>query len=58
MNELNQPGVPVEVIIKGRDLGSVLTSYMKFYDDARKCVDRAGKTEEEIFSVSGLSAGR
>ncbi len=50
MNELIQPDVPVEVIAKGRDLGSVLSSYMKFYDDARKYVDRGGKTEEEIFS--------
>lgn len=50
MNELNQSGVPVEAIAKGRDLGSVISSYMKFYDDARKYVDRDGKTEEEIFS--------
>lgn len=50
MNEFNLNGVPIEAIAKGRDLGSVLSSYMKIYEDAQKAVDRDGKTPDEIFS--------
>lgn len=50
MDDFNQSGISLDVIAKGRNLESVLSCYMKFYKDAQKYIDRAGKTEEEIFS--------
>lgn len=56
MDALNQPGVPIEVIAKGRGLGSVLTSYIKFYEKAQESVSKDGRTPDEVFSDALLGS--
>lgn len=47
-------GIRLEVISKGRDLGDVLESYMKFYEDAKKVAISHGVTDESDLAASAM----
>ncbi len=50
MNELHERGIPLDVIVKGRDLDSVLGEYMIAWNEAKKVATAPGKSENEIFA--------
>lgn len=51
MGNSNQSGIPLDAIAKGRDLGEVLSSYMKFFEDAKAVAALTpGKSADEIFA--------
>ena len=54
MNE--QHNVPLEAISKGRDLGSALDAYMKYFDRAKAVSVQQGESEEESVSDAMMGA--
>lgn len=42
--------IPVDVIVKGRDMGEVLTAYMTFHNRASKVAAEIDQSEDEIFA--------
>lgn len=42
--------IPVEVIAKGRNLGEVLTEYMRIWGGAKEAATKEGKSPDDIFA--------
>lgn len=50
MNEVNQHGVPMEAIAKGRNYDEVLTEYRRIWEGAKEAATAPGKTDDDIFA--------
>lgn len=42
--------IPVEVIAKGRNLGEVLTEYMRIWDGAKEAATKERKSPDDVFA--------
>ena len=54
MNEIHN--VSLDAISKGRGLGSVLVSYMQFFDNAKLVSIQLGRSEDEAVSDAMMGA--
>ena len=55
-DELNLQCVPLDAIAKGRDMGEVLSSYMKFCNDAKAVAATCEKSDDEILADAIMAA--
>ncbi len=53
---MNENGIPLDVISKGRDLGAVLEAYVRFFKDAGDISRQSARDEDQVFSDSMMGA--
>lgn len=50
MDEMLKHGIPVDVILKGREYEKVLAEYQRIWNGVKEVATVPGKTEDEIFA--------